>query len=127
MKLNWRRAGGLLIGSALPIALIASLAFRDESAGLKPQIGLGFMIAAAMLAGVNAYLSFVRPRLIKPADQRHVSGLPLIGSVFVLVGVLLAFGEPVAALVGIVATAVDTGGLLWCVFALWRDASFWND
>jgi hypothetical protein len=46
--------------------------------------------------------------------------------VLLSLGAVARFGAIGSALIGLVAFALDTGGSLWFVIALWRDRSFWN-
>jgi hypothetical protein len=57
---------------------------------------------------------------------RHVSGLPAVGSFLAALGAVLAFGSIVAAVVGLAAVAVDTGGSVWFLISTWRDALLWD-
>lgn len=93
--------------------------------------GLGVMVGAALLGAVNFHLSFVRPFLFRRRrgsveQYRHVSGLPLIGTLAVLAGGLLGFGAVVTALLGVAVMLVDTGGSFWFLLSTWKDSSFWD-
>ena len=59
-------------------------------------------------------------------DFRNVSVFPMFGTVFVLVGGIVGFGALSAALLGIGAILVDTGGSFWLLVATWHDRSFWD-
>jgi hypothetical protein len=37
-----------------------------------------------------------------------------------------AFGDWRMATIGLIALALDTGGLPWALIATWRDESFWD-
>jgi hypothetical protein len=60
------------------------------------------------------------------AGYRHTSGLPLVGTGLVVIGGLVGLGDWVAAVLGLIALAIDTGGSVWFLVATWRDASFWD-
>jgi hypothetical protein len=74
----------------------------------------------AVLCAMNFYLSFLRaPLLIRkgvPRDEiRHVSGAPLLGTVFVLVGLPAVQHVPGLVPLGILLILIDTGGPHWFV------------
>ena len=129
--LNYRRRFiGLVVCLAPVLLLVASLAF-----GLSWQrsltSGLGWTFAAAVLGLFNFHLSFVRPLLFRwrygsLEQYRHVSGVPVFGTLLVLVGGLLGFGAVITASVGLVAILLDTGSPFWFLLATWKDSSFWD-
>ena len=126
-----RRSAGLVIGLFPVLLLVASIAAGFSGLQLRVPGGLGFMVAASIVAVMNFYLSFVRGRiyLIRHGSRegyRHVSGLPLIGTALVVIGVLLGFGDIGGALLGMAVMLVDTGGSVWFLFSTWRDGSFWD-
>jgi len=89
------------------------------------------MLAAASLGLFNLYSSFVRPAIFRLRHgsierYRHVSGIPIVGTLLVAVGGLSGFGGVVPALVGIAAMLLDTGGSFWFLLATWGDSSFWD-
>ncbi len=89
------------------------------------------MFVALVIGGLNFYLSFLRGLLYQRRkgsldEYKHVSGLPMIGSLLVVVGAVLAFGSTLAAGLGLVAVAIDTGGSVWFLIATWKDSSFWD-
>jgi hypothetical protein len=93
--------------------------------------GVGFMIGAAAVAVLNFHLSFIRPRLFfvrrgSMDGYRFISGLPMVGTVLVVLGTFVGFGAVDSALIGIAAFALDTGGSGWFVIATWRDRSLWD-
>ncbi len=110
--------------------LLASLAFgllRQRS----PTSGLGWTLAALMLGLFNSYLSFVWPHVFRwrhgsLEQYRHVSGVPGLGTILVVVGGLLGFGSVVTASVGLAAILLDTGGSFWFLLTTWKDSSFWD-
>lgn len=85
------------------------------------------MLVASGFAVLNFYLSFIRGRIKRDADKRHVSGVPIVGTVLVVVGAVVGFGSALIAGAGIVATALDTGGTVWFLASTWNDASLWDD
>jgi len=93
--------------------------------------GAYWFAPAALIAGLNFYLSFVRPRLYRRTHRsmkgyRWVSGVPVIGDVFLAVGAVLTMGAAGSAALGLVITGLNTGGLPWFLAAVWRDKAMWD-
>ncbi|HEX6885238.1 MAG TPA: hypothetical protein VF530_17825, partial [Planctomycetota bacterium] len=70
----------------------------------------------------NAYLSFLhypilRARGVSRGDYRHVSGIPLVGSLVVLVALFLGLDGNLR-IAAWTLIALDTGGLHWFVLSL---------
>jgi len=81
---------------------------------------------------INFHLAFIRPWLHirrhgSMEGLRNVSGIPLIGTLLVVLGGISGFGDWRAATIGLIALAIDTGGLPWFLIAAWRDQSFWDE
>jgi hypothetical protein len=79
----------------------------------------------------NFYLSVVRPAVFyrfrgSNARCRDVSGIPIVGTLLVVMGTVSGFGGVVSAVVGISVMLLDTGGSCWFLLATWKDASFWD-
>ena len=125
------RGIGVVVGCAPGLLLVLSLfrALTHENA--HRPIGAVVMLLALLLALLNLYLSF-RPWLHQRAHNgsldgyKHVSVVPLIGTLLVMLGATLGFGSAVCAALGLLAVAIDTGGSLWLVIGTWEDASFWG-
>lgn len=129
-KRNYRRrvVGALLL--LLPVwLLVASLVVglgstRENRLGDWQWIGAAAILPIPVL---NCYLAFIRPRLYGArVGYRNISGIPLFGTLLVIVFGWLAFGDWLVATTGLVALALDTGGLPWFLIATWRDESFWD-
>jgi hypothetical protein len=126
-----RRVFGLVLGCSPLLLLAASLCHGLAGHNRWRPLGLVAELIALLVGGLNFYLSFVRGRLYQRRTgsldgYRHVSGLPMIGNLLTILGVLLGFGSIVPALMGLAAVFVDTGGTVWFVACTWRDASFWD-
>ncbi len=126
----WRRSLGLAVCLAPLLLLVASLS-HGLTRGADTGAGLGWMLVAITLGLFNMYLSFLRPFIYRVRHGstkafQHVSGIPGVGSLLVVVGVLVGFGGVVPALLGITAMLLDTGGSFWFLLATWRDSSFWD-
>jgi hypothetical protein len=130
-RINLVRRGVGIAACFGPVALlVASIVYGAvrRSGGSR---GLGFAVLGLLFALLNAHLAMVRPWLYRlrhgsMEGYRFVSGLPLIGSVFVVAAGVLGFGALPTAVVGLVALALDTGGLPWFLIATWRDDSLWD-
>lgn len=110
----WRGLG-VLVG-VIPIAILVASLLGD---GGTSTPGLVVMLIALAIAALNCSLALRR-------GERTVSGVPLIGTVLVVVGGILGFGSLPCAVLGLVAYALDTGGLPWFVIATWRDDGLWT-
>jgi hypothetical protein len=124
-----RRMMGVLI-CTLPITVPAASVIAGRFYQRPPLVGLGFISAALLIASINFCLSFMRPAFVRrfrsAADYCQVSGIPLIGTLLILVGSLYGFGASGTAVLGAITALIDTGGLPWFLAATWRDASFWD-
>jgi hypothetical protein len=82
--------------------------------------GFGIIVCA-----LNFFLSFVRPvwvRIVeRKSEYRHVSGLPLIGSL-ATVAALIFFHLPYWAWIpGFALAVLDTGGIHWFIVTMvWK-------
>lgn len=125
-----RRGVGIAVCLAPVLLLLASLVFWTmySDGGFA---GLGLAVAGLLFGILNSYLSFVRPWLYhwrrgSMDGHRFVSGLPLFGTLFVVFGGVVGFGELPTALIGLATLVLDTGGLPWFLIATWHDRSLWD-
>jgi hypothetical protein len=116
---------------ATPVALLfASSAHAIVYGSALRPWGLG-LVALGLLVGIaNVALTF-RPAVHRwkrgsMTGYRNVSGLPILGTLLVVVGGVLGFGSLACGVLGLVTLAIDTNGLIWFLVATWRDASFWD-
>lgn len=125
-----RRSLGVLICSIPILLLLASLVHGKVE--VKPSImGVGFLVAALGIGLLNTHTSFIRPKLHyrrhgSMEGYRHVSGIPFVGTISTVIATIGNFGSVPAALLGLLALALDTGGLPWFLISTWRDSSFWD-
>ena len=132
LRTNWtRRCAGAAVALFPMLLLIASIVAGLNGMRLGLGGGMAVMIAAGLIALLNFYLSFVRGQLYLKRHgshdgYRHISGFPLIGTVLVVIGAALGFGDVPTAVLGLIVMSVDTGGSVWFLIATWRDASFWD-
>jgi hypothetical protein len=93
--------------------------------------GIGLAIVGALVAALNAYLSFVRPLLYawrhgSINGMKNISGIPVLGTFFVVASGVLGFADWRVAAVGLVALVLDTGGIPWFLLMTWLDRSLWD-
>jgi hypothetical protein len=126
-----RRLVGLVICLSpvglLVVSLVAGLEPVEESSSVWVRV-VRIAVVCLPLSILNFYLALIRPRLYaERVGYRNISGIPLFGTLLVLVFCgWLAFGDWRVAVVGLVALALDTGGLPWFLIATWRDQSLWD-
>lgn len=125
-----RRAVGIAACFAPVVLLLASLAVGLEWPRWS-GLGIGLVAAGLLVAGLNLYLSVGRPALYawrhgSTRGMRHVSGLPALGTFLVVAGGVVGFADWRSAAAGLVALALDTGGLPWFLLATWADRSLWD-
>lgn len=86
-------------------------------------LGYLLLFLAAFIAAANFYFSFVRAPIYwcLGRESRNVSGIPLVGTVF-LIGALALLERSSLVWIGAIALCViDTGGLVWfCMIMFWR-------
>jgi hypothetical protein len=100
-------------------SLVAAIWFVERPA----FDGWWFVAVALFFAAWNIHCSFGRYLLWKwraAADvpYQHVSGLPAIGTLFVVFAILSGFGALGTSLLALAALVVDTGGTPWFVAAI---------
>ena len=128
---NYRhRAVGAAICLAPVLLFVVSL-IASQIAPRDSGMGLGVVVCALPVAILNFHLSFVRPALYRwrrgtLEGFRHISGFPLFGTLLLVIGGVIGFGDWRAAAIGLVAVALDTGGLPWFLVMTWRDDSLWD-
>jgi hypothetical protein len=121
----FRRGVGVVVALAPVVLLIASLvSAMTRGDDLHPS-GLAVVILALVIGALNFHLSFVRGLLYRRATGsldgfRHVSGLPMVGTLLVVVGALIGFGSALCAVLGLLAVGIDTGGSVWFFIATWK-------
>lgn len=83
------------------------------------HIGLLLFLSGGFICTLNFYLCCIRYPLFRISrertDYRHISGLPILGSVLV-VSSLMIFQTPQWAIVaGVILAGLDTGGIQWFI------------
>lgn len=125
-----RRMLGLAVCLS-PIVLMAMSFAIGLAYSRNSKAGLTLSVMALLLGAVNFYFWFLRPmayalRHGSMHGTRHVSGIPGVGSVLTICAAIFSFPDWRTGLVGLMATALDTGGLPWFALMTWRDRSLWD-
>lgn len=86
---------------------------------------LAYMLFAVgtFLCFLNFYLSFLRYPLYRlfGRECKHVSGVPLLGSLLLVIAVTMLHMRPLFFWSGITIALLDTGGLHWfAAIMLWK-------
>jgi hypothetical protein len=124
-----RGIGAVVLLSPLPLLVVSLVSGirdpRDSSAGIG-AMGIAFAVGL-----YNLWLSYGRPwvhrkRAVDGQHPRHVSGLPAIGTLLVVIAAVVGFGAAGTAALGLTVLAIDTGGSPWFLAATWNDESFWD-
>lgn len=81
-------------------------------------IATTLLISGGFICCLNFYLSFLRYPLHRWAgkkkdEYRWSSGVPLLGSLFVLLSLLARWQTPWISIVSILLILIDTGGIHW--------------
>ncbi|RRJ98009.1 hypothetical protein Ga0100231_006220 [Opitutaceae bacterium TAV4] len=126
-----RRFIGATIACAPVLIAIASIVSHRDNGNLSHYFALIISGISLLFAGLNFYLSFIRPRIYYSKNRtakgyKFVSGLPVIGNIFSITAVFSAFGSTTVAIACILSCIFDTGGISWFVICTWKDKSFWD-
>jgi hypothetical protein len=94
-------------------------------------VGFGFIGFASLITALNVHCSLIRPLSYKFKHRswegyKHVSGFPAVGTMFAVIGVLLAFGNTTVGILGLIITIADTGGPVWFLISTWK-GWFWDE
>lgn len=83
----------------------------------------------ALVSCVNFYLSFLRYPLSKLSGHEYqwVSGIPLFGSLLLIIAVVMLHDSPALFWSGIIIALLDTGGVHWFAAAMLRTYLFRRD
>ncbi|HXY35226.1 MAG TPA: hypothetical protein VEI07_13430 [Planctomycetaceae bacterium] len=129
---NWRRRviGAVVCVSPIAIA-VASIVFGIVRGTALTSYGLYVVLLAAVVGVFNFWLS-MRPLLYRlkhgsSEGYHHTSGIIIVATLAVVIGVLLSFGHIVTASLGLLVLLIDTGGLPWFLAVTWRDSRLWDE
>ena len=125
----FKRSIGICI--ALAPAVLAAASILSDRAPYSSVVAISLASISLAIAAVNVWLSFIRPSLWKYSHGtmdgfRHASGTPGLGTIFAILACVIGFGSDLSAILALMASIVDTGGLPWFVWATWSDSSFWD-
>jgi hypothetical protein len=126
-----RRLIGLVLACAPFLLAAASLIAPQPLHGTRYYAGIFLLTFALIIAGLNFYLSFVRPlihnlRNSTSEGYKFVSGFPVIGNFLAIAAVLVGFGSIPIAIVAMLSLVLDTAGVPWFVLCTWKDRGFWD-
>jgi len=126
-----KRIFGTTAALAPLILLIVSIVFGVLKQRQSNSVGIGCMVAAFAVALINFYLSFVRPLFFRFRNGsmnnfRFISGIPIVGTILIVLGALFGFGSVGVGAIGLLPVALDTGGSGWFLIATWKDGSLWE-
>jgi len=126
-----RRGIGVLACGAPVLLLVASMVSAVIAGDRPDAIGSVAMVVAIAIAALNFYLSAVRPLVFRRRNgsldgYKHISGLPVIGSLVVVAGAVVGFGSGLCVALGLIAIGLDVSGSVWFLVATWRDSSLWD-
>ncbi len=119
----------LILSAPAMLGLLSLIAGLHSSADQGSSIGVMVLLTiAALVAGFNFYLSFVRPALFSHHNgslqgYRFISGIPILGSILATFGVLFAWGQFSIAAFMLLLLVVDTGSPLFALIAIYRGSS----
>lgn len=108
-------------------------AFVDTSVPRSATLSWLLVALALAVVALNLFTSFVRPALYVRRNNgslhgyRNVSGVPIVGSILATLAVLFAWGHIFVASACLLILLTDTGGAVWLLIVLSRDASFWRE
>ena len=122
---------GLLLGLTPLVALLISF-ISGLGNTVSYTYSILFMLVALLIACLNFYLSVIRPFIFKikhgsMAGYNFISGVPIVGSILIIFGLLSGFGSMPSSIIGVAAYSLDTAGLGWLVVASWDDRSLWDE
>ena len=125
-----RRWIGTCVCLSPALLVVLSLAWGAVEEPHAPMPGLAWMGVALAVGLINVWFSFGRWWLHRArggelSTFRRASGLPLLGTILVVLGGLVSFGSIPTAVVGVVVLAIDTGGTPWFLVMTWKDESLW--
>ena len=90
---------------------------------MMQTVGCWMLGFAAFIASVNFSLSFVRPLIywLLGWERRNISGIPGIGTLFLIVALALLKWSAIVWVSAIVLCVIDTCGLPWfCAVMMWE-------
>jgi hypothetical protein len=135
-----RRFLGIVL-ALVPFVLVVAIGLFDlhlprlissfaGAATIASMIGYACFAMGALACCANFYLSYVRypihRLLFGSAQYRWISGLPLFGTVLLVIGFFAMLPFSYSTLLAVVLLTIDTAGPLWFVMTTWHDDSLWG-
>jgi hypothetical protein len=124
---------GVVLALIVPCLAFASLvcASGKPPSPHFPWLGAAPLALAAFFFTLNIYIFIGRPllhRLRHKSDEgfRYSSPAPIVASLFAAIAVVAGWGVPWIAGAGLLIYALDIGGPIAFLVAVWRDDSFWH-
>lgn len=120
-----------VIGLAIPAVIVCQhfvgmdvLALLQLSSG-RTVVGSIFTILAILVCLLNFYLTFLNPWLYRIAhgsmeDYGSMSGLPLVGSIFIVLAGALMPGSVILGIFLLILYAIDGNGIPWVFISILR-------
>ncbi len=108
-----------------PIAVVLTSLITGLINPVDRPFGLWFAIVGLLFGILNLYLALIRPAVYIQKHQsldgfRYISGFPIIGTFFVVLGCIFSFAHIPTAIVGVLAILGDINGLPWVLALVWR-------
>jgi len=122
-----------VLASPVVLTLISGCAAFANSHAMRPAAMAWTLVAlGSAIAGFNLHFAFVRPVLYARRHAgsveglRHVSGIPIVGSIFCALAVMSAWGHIWIACASLLILLADPSGVVWLLVFLSRDPSLWR-
>lgn len=89
-----------VIGLLIPTAVIVYRHFFMVAPATRYELGVLFIVVAALISATNLYLAFIRPWLYRLKhgnfeNYKYISGIPIIGEIFVVMAALYLPSSPI--------------------------------
>jgi len=109
----------MLIPVAVPLFSYISL---KETNTANHFAGMILAVMSLITAVLNCCL-FFRPLLLKYLRKnkdgvRHVSGIPVVGTVLLLMASVISFGDNVTAVLSLISVLTDASGVPWLIIQM---------
>lgn len=106
----------------LPLAIVGRhlLQSSAEETTLRSLLGWSGLAIYGFAATLNFYLSVIRPWLHwrrGDADYKHVSGIPIVHSLFLIIAIVTLPPNIVAGILMLLLLGLDTGAAHWAAIA----------
>lgn len=115
--------GVFALAAFIPLAIVGRHLFQSNAGDTTTHSFVGWVCLAiyGLAALFNFYLSVIRPWLHTRRDMgdyKHVSGIPIVHSLFLLAAIVTLPPNVLAGMLMLVLLALDTGAAHWAAVAL---------